>query len=189
MTQIGSYLVPVRIQGAEIEKAIIAPATVDDLPYDWTCNWPELWKKTDFDLQNIVKLVYNQQLWGLVKYGLYPYPGQPEILEIENLEANPISTGQQAKRLISPIGKWLIWYGVQVGLRNCSALVSNPLVVLIALDSAFDYYRDIIGMEYVGPMTIAPGEDGYAFKFNRENAVAFCTRQEREWGKATPFEC
>ncbi|MBE9224260.1 hypothetical protein IQ264_02080 [Phormidium sp. LEGE 05292] len=182
MVDIGSYRVRVMTQAAGEQEAVITPATVDDMPTNWTFNWQELWRRTDFDLQNIVKLVYNQQIWGLIRYTVFPYPGLPETLEIEQLETNPISRGLQADRLIIPIGKWLIWYATQLGLRYCSGGVRDTLIVLVSVDSAFDYYRDIIEMEYVGATNIAPGEDGYVFKFSRENAFTFSQRQERQWG-------
>jgi hypothetical protein len=43
------------------------------------------------------------------------------------------------------IGKWLIWYATQIGLRYCSGGVSDTLILLKSLDSAFDYYIESIG--------------------------------------------
>lgn len=137
--------------------------------------------------QNIVKLVYEEQVWGLVRYGLYPYPGTPRFLEIEQLEANPASRGEAALRLIEPIGKWLIWYATQVGLQSCEGEANDTLIALESLESAFLYYRDIVQMQYLGPTTIAPGEDGYVFRFTRKEAAAFCRRQENQWGASTPL--
>lgn len=188
MVGIGSYRVRVLTQAAGEQEAVISPARVDDMPNSWTFSWQELWQRTNFDLQNIVKLVYEQQVWGLIRYSVFPYPGSPETLEIEQLEANPVSRGQQANRLIEPIGKWLIWYATQVGLRYCSGGVSDTPVLLVSLDSAVDYYRDIIEMQYVGAINIAPGEDGYVFKFSTDNAAAFCQRQESQWGVPTPLD-
>lgn len=182
MTNIGSYRVRVLTQSAGEQEAVLSPATIDDMPSDWTFSWRELWQRTNFALQNIVKLVYEEQVWGLVRYTVFPYPGIPETLEIEHLEANPISRDQQANRLIEPIGKWLIWYATQVSLQFCSGGVSDTPVVLVSLDSAVDYYRDIIQMQYVRATNIAPGENGYVFKFSRDNAAAFCRRHESQWG-------
>lgn len=182
MTDIGAYSVRVSTQIAGEQNAILSPATAADMPVNWTCSWPTFWENTDFELGSIVKLEYQNQVWGLIRYILYPYPGVPEILEIENLEANPVSRGQQANRLIEPIGKWLIWYATQVSLRYCSGGSSDTLTLLVSLDDALEYYRDIIEMEYVGQTTIAPGEDGYVFKFSREKATQFCWKHEQRWG-------
>ncbi|MBD2083529.1 hypothetical protein NDI49_05145 [Trichocoleus sp. ST-U3] len=179
---IGSYRVRVLTQAAGEQEAVISPARMEDMPNNWTFSWQELWQRTDFEVQNIVKLVYEEQVWGLIRYGVNLYADSPETLEIEHLEANPISRGKLANRLIEPIGKWLIWYATQVSLRYCSGGGSDTPIFLVSLDSAFDYYRDIIEMQYVGAKSIAPGDDGYVFKFSRDNAAAFCRRHERQWG-------
>jgi hypothetical protein len=185
LADIGSYRVRVLTQERGEQEAVISPATVDDMPSNWTFRWKELWRRTDFDLQSIVKLVYNQQVWGLIRYIVFPYPGIPETLEIQHLESNPVSRGQEANRLIEPIGKWLFWYATQVGLQYCSGGLSDTPIILVSLDSAFDYYRDIIEMQYVGATNLAPGEDGYVFKFSRDNAAAFTRRHESQWGIPT----
>lgn len=107
MTRLGSYLVSVQTRDAGQKTALLTKASVEDMPTDWTFDWPGLWQRSDISCQNIVKLVYEEQVWGLVRYGLYPYPGTPRFLEIEQLEANPTSRGETAQRLIEPIGKWL----------------------------------------------------------------------------------
>lgn len=185
MTPIKSFKVSVLAQTGTQQTALLTPATEEDMPTDWTFNWQLLWQATDFDCQNIVKLIYDKQLWGLVRYGVYPYSDStsPEFLEIEHLETNPASRGQLSERLIIPIGKWLIWYAVQVGLQCCSG--TDTLIVLVSLEDAINYYRDVIQMQCLGPTTIAPGEDGYAFKFSKKEAKAFCYRQENEWGVPT----
>ncbi|WP_225895754.1 hypothetical protein [Dendronalium phyllosphericum] len=157
---------------------MLSQAEKHDMPTNWSFNWLNLWKNTDFECQNIVKLVYNNEIWGLVRYGLYPYPGIPCYLEIEQLEAHPISRGKTAKRFIEPIGKWLIWYTVKVALKFCKTELEDPLIVLVALDTAMSYYSDKVQMEYLGTATIAPGEDGCAFRFLRNAAVTFCDQQE-----------
>jgi hypothetical protein len=182
MGHIGSYHVSVKIKDVNNQRAVLTPAKAEDMPIDWSFDWPGLWQRSDFDCQNIVKLVYEEQIWGLVRYGLYLYPGSPTFLEIEHLETNPTSRGQATERLIEPVGKWLIWYAVQVGLRYCSEGGSERLIELVSLEEAFTYYRDIIQMQYLAPTTIAPGEDGYVFKFSRTEARAFCNRQEIDWG-------
>ncbi|EDX74512.1 hypothetical protein MC7420_4036 [Coleofasciculus chthonoplastes PCC 7420] len=188
MTTIGSYQVKVQLQSAGEQLAVLSPATEEEMQNDWTFNWSSLWQRTDFDCQNIVKLVYSGQVWGLVRYGLYPYPGTPRFLEIEQLEANPTSRGERTDRLLVPIGKWLIWYSTKVGLQYCSGSANDPLIGLVSLASAVAYYRDVIQMEYLDAVTIAPGEDGYAFRFLRTAAATFCQRHEREWGIPTLLE-
>ncbi|MDF0555449.1 hypothetical protein [Kamptonema sp. UHCC 0994] len=188
MVDIGSYQVQIRTKTDGEQEAILSPATAVDMPINWTCSWPDIWQNTEFDLENIIKLEYQQQVWGLMRYTLYPYPGSPETLEIENLEANPASAGTKSNRLIEPIGKWLVWYATQIGLRYCSGGVSDTLILLKSLDSAFDYYRDTIEMDYVGATNLAPGEDGYVFKFSREQAADFCRRQEQEWRSPIPLD-
>lgn len=162
------------------------------MPTDWEFSWRELWQNTDFDCQAIVKLVYSGQVCGLVRFGLYPYSEPPEFvepqfLEIEQLEAHPKSRGTSANRLVEPIGKWLIWYATRFSLQHCSGGTEDSPVLLVALEEAVDYYRDIIQMQYLGPLVIAPGEDGYGFKFSRAGAEAFCRKQESKWGVPTPF--
>ncbi len=185
MVDIGSYRVQVLTQAAGSQDAVPSPARAEDMPNNWTGNWQNFWQNTDFDQGKIIKLECDGQVWGLIRYILYPYPESPETLEIENLEANPINTSIQVKRLVEPIGKWLIWYATQVGLRCCSGGESDTPIFLASLGSAVDYYRDIIEMEYVGATNLAPGEDGYVFKFSRENAATFCRRQEEQWGVPT----
>jgi hypothetical protein len=185
LTTIGSYQVKVQLQSAGEDYAMLAPARVEDMPNDWSFDWPGLWQRADFDCQSIVKLVYSDQIWGLVRYGLYPYPGTPKFLEIEQLEANPTSRGESTERLLVPIGKWLIWYSTKVGLQYCMEAANAPLIVLASLPGAVGYYRDIVKMECLGSVTIAPGEEGYAFRFLRTAATDFCQGHESEWGVPT----
>lgn len=105
-TLLSSYLVLVQTRDASQQTALLTSALVEDMPTDWTFDWLGLWQRTDISCQSIVKLVYEEQVWGLVRSGLYPYPGTPRFLEIEQLEANPTSRGE-IERLIEPIGKWL----------------------------------------------------------------------------------
>ncbi|MGB3205167.1 MAG: hypothetical protein WBB28_09280 [Crinalium sp.] len=189
MTIIGSYLVPIKVLEAGMQTAVLAPATKDDMPTDWSCDWDSLWINTDFECQNIVKLDYENQVWGLVRYGLYPYPGSPpeapKLLEIENIEANPFNRGQLSSRLVEPVGKWLIWYSTKVSLQYCSGELNDTAIYLVSLEPVIEYYRDTIKMQDIGAITIAPGEDGYAFEFSRAGATSFCQRLETEWGVPT----
>ncbi len=189
LTHIGSYLVKVHIQQTTQQTVLLTPATAEDMPNNWSFAWSELWQKTDFDCQNIIKLVYNDEVWGLVRYGLYPYhdpyTDPPKYIEVEHLEGNPQSRGKVANRFLEPIGKWLIWYATKVGLQYCQVTDkdNDPLVVLVALEQAVFYYRDKVQMEYLGCETIAPGEEGYGFRFLKKAATAFCQRHESQWGE------
>ena len=180
-----SYQIRIKSNTRERELAILTPATESDLPVNWTCAWKNIWNKMDSDCQAIIKLVYQNQIWGLMRYGIYPYPGIPNNVVIEHLEANPISIGQLANRLVSPIGKWLIWYAIQGAIQTCNVDNDDSLVVLISVEEAFEYYRDTIEMEYVGDATLAPGEDGYVFRFTKQQAIAYSQRHESQWGRGT----
>ncbi|MDZ8055379.1 MAG: hypothetical protein RMX68_028400 [Aulosira sp. ZfuVER01] len=188
MTTIGSYQVKVRIKSTTDEIAFLSPAKANDMPTDWSCSWLNFWNNANFECENIVKLVYEGKIWGLVHYGLYPYPGYPKFLEIEHIEAHPTSRGDKAERLIEPIGKWLIWYATKVGLEFCQTQADDPLVILEALDTAVSYYRDKVQMEYLGFTRSTPGEDLYGFRFSRTAAAEFCQRHKSQWGGAKLYE-
>lgn len=184
-----SYVVPILTRSNK-ETALITPARKEDMPNDWGFDWHGLWERTDFDCQNIVKLVYAKQVFGLIRYGLYPYPYQekPVYLEIEQVQANPLSQGKAKDRIIRPIGKWLIWYVTRESLQKCIGGTDGTIAVLTAKDkeSLIEYYSNTVQMEYQGPDTIAPGEDGHVFTFSRQAAEQFCTRQE-QWGLPAPL--
>jgi hypothetical protein len=186
MYDIGSYAVTVHSpDGAK--TAVLSPAAVEDMPSNWDFFWSILWENTSFEYQNIAKLTCEGQVWGLVRYSVYPISDRQNVmvLEIEHLEANPISRGEVDRRLVEPIGKWLIWYAARVALQYCLCADDDTAIVLAAVPDAVDYYRDVIEMEYLGVAPSAPGEDAYAFRFTRAAATAFCSRQEQEWGIPT----
>ncbi|NJS16206.1 MAG: hypothetical protein HC787_02885 [Nostocaceae cyanobacterium CSU_2_110] len=183
-----SYQIRIKTNTTEGKLGILTPASESDMPINWSCAWSNIWKKMDSDCQAIIKLGYQNQIWGLMRYGIYPYPGTAKFVEIEYLEANPISQGQRANRLVSPIGKWLIWYAIQAACSSCNISDNAPLLILVSVEKAFDYYRDIIEMEYVGATTLAPGEDGYAFRFTKKQAIAYSQKHEGQWGTGTIIE-
>ncbi|MGL5938784.1 MAG: hypothetical protein ACRC2S_00115 [Waterburya sp.] len=180
-----SYQVIIKTNSSEGELAILTPATQSDMPEEWSCDWLNIWQRMDSDCQAIIKLDYQNQIWGLMRYGIYPYPGTPKFVEIEHLEANPMSQGQRLHRLVSPIGKWLIWYAICGACSTCKVLDNAPLVILVSVEDAFEYYRDTIEMEYVGDTTLAPGEDGYAFRFTKRQAITYTQKHENQWGRGT----
>ncbi|MBG1263241.1 hypothetical protein [Nostoc commune] len=53
LADIGSYRVRILTQERGEQEAVISPATVDDMPSNWTFRWKELWRRTDFEFQNI----------------------------------------------------------------------------------------------------------------------------------------
>lgn len=180
-----SYQVKINTNTSEGESAILTPASQSDMPVDWSCDWVNIWSMMDSDCQAIIKLVYQNQIWGLMRYGIYPYPGTPNFVEIEHLEANPITQGKLVNRLVSPVGKWLIWYAIKGATSTCTVVNNVPLVVLVSLEKAMKYYRDIIEMEYVGETNLAPGEEGYAFRFSEQQAIAYSQKHESKWGSVT----
>jgi hypothetical protein len=193
LTTIGSYQVKVLIESNIEEIAVISPATIDDLPRNWSCDWLNIWNGTAFYCENIVKIVYNNQVWGLVKYGLYPYfypeLAPPIFLEINNIEAHPTSRGDATARFIEPLGKWLIWYAIKVAFEFCPVTAVESFVYLEAYPERVPYYRDKVQMEYLGFSRSTPsGEDLYVFRFSRTAAAEFCQRHETRWGKPKLYE-
>jgi hypothetical protein len=183
---IGAYEVRINTPNGN-QKAFLYPATSEDMPTDWEFFWQNLWLQSDFDYQGIVKLIYANTIWGLIRYSVFPFEDR-QIVEIEHLEANPISTYQKHPRLVEPIGKWLIWYVAKLALTRCSCADTDTLIILASVTDAVDYYGDTIKMEYLGNAPSAPGEDAYAFRFTREKATEFCVTQERQCGIASSFE-
>ncbi len=186
MITIGAYEVRINTPNGN-QKAFLCPAISSDMPTDWEFSWQELWLLSDFGYQGIVKLIYADTIWGLIRYSVFPFQDR-QIVEVEHLEANPISTYDKYPRLVEPIGKWLIWYVAKLALTRCSCADIDPLIILASVTDSVDYYRDIIKMEYLGNAPSAPGEDAYAFRFTREKAREFCDTQERVCGFASCFE-
>jgi hypothetical protein len=192
-----SYFAPVFSLLEQPVTAFLGPALEQDLPEDWECDWRYIWQRTDFECQAIIKISVEGNLWGLMRYGLYPYPFKkpklrPEFLLLENLEAHPARQPSEKYAFkkgppsppnpyINPVGKWLIWYACQTALESCN-LETEPLIALEAKPDAVDYYRDIIGMTMIDTVTSSFGEDSYAFSLNRNPAEDFCTRQRTEYG-------
>lgn len=152
---------------------------------DWRCNWRRFWDYADWDCEGIAKLTFKGQILGLIHFALYPYPSQnniPEYLEILHLECL-----NRQKRLVNPVGFWLIWYVTKIALEYCQGNSDGEIVVLDAIEFAINYYRDKVKMEEIGWTTIAPGEDGYAFKFTQSSATKFCQRIETKYGIVRDF--
>ncbi len=171
--------VPIRNRDQSISYALISKAKQVDMPLDWQCDWNRLFLDLEEDYyEGIVKIKYQNVLLGLVKYTFYPNPPDHiEFLEINHLEALP-----KPSRKAHPIGRWLIWYVCNLALNYCSLESSAKILFLNSVGNAFTFYRDTIRMEYIEPVTLAPGEDGYAFRFNRRDAQNFCENLEKTYG-------
>jgi hypothetical protein len=146
------------------------------------CDWATLWRNTDFDCEALVKLTYQGKIQGIVKFGLYPYPTtdeMPRFIEILNIES---ISGKD--RITSPIGWWLIWYVVNLCLKApCSGDSNGSILVLVSLKLAIPYYRDKVKMEGLQWTTISPYEEGYAFRFSKDQAVNFIIRTRTKYGE------
>lgn len=160
----------------------LEPAQQMDMPsissFDFTFAWSEFWQNSYFDCEAIIKLSYQGKVLGLIKFGLYPYPfpgNSPEYIEVSHLEC--IS---RQRRLVNPVGFWLLWYAAQIGFNYCKGETDGTLLRLDSLEDAIPYYRDKVNMEGLGWTNISPNEKRYAFRFTKERAKEFCTRIERE---------
>ena len=63
-----------------------------------------------------------------------------------------------------------------------------PLGTYSSLTAAVRYYKEKVQMELLEPVTIAPGEEGYAFRFSRSAAQEFSQRQQQQWGTPISVE-
>lgn len=186
MISVGSYQVQVRVSRFGVQPALLCPADFVDMPTDWDFAWKEFWEVSDLEFEGFAKLVLGGRLIGLVRYTLFPTSeGELRSIVVEHLEAIPSSRGQAVNRVFEPIGKWLLWYVAQVAFSYCVDNSKNSddyLIGLEALDSAFSYYRDKVGMEYLGLGAGSPNDDLYTFAFSWEAAKTFCLKQEKEYG-------
>jgi hypothetical protein len=164
--------------------AYLEPANEGDMPSikstGWTFDWRGFWAKTDFGCEAIVKFSCQREVLGLIRFGLYPYPSPgdaPEYLEILHLEYVP-----RDRRLVNPVGFWLIWYALKIGLKYCVGDDDGILIRLDSVEEAISYYRDKVKMDGLGWTDITAGEQGYAFKFSKQGAEEFCTRLEQYYG-------
>lgn len=149
---------------------------------EWNCDWKNIWAETDFGCEGIIKLTYGNNILGLAKLALYPYPcrgERPNYLEICNIEAV-----SGLKRSVNPIGFWLIWFSIKIAFEYCD--VDPDLGYLITLDSlqeAMSYYQNKVKMQAVRWITISPDEEGYVFIFEEEEARRFLSRIETRYGR------
>jgi hypothetical protein len=150
------------------------------------CDWLNFWSNLDSDCEAIIKLESQGIVQGLIHIALYPYPpadDRPEYLEIIALEAT-----QRPHRLVQPVGLYLIWYATKTSIdSDCTGNDDGSIVELDSLESAIDYYKNQVRMEGKGWVTLGPYEDGYAFRFSKEQAVKFCNRIEQRYGIPEPI--
>jgi hypothetical protein len=177
-----SYAIKV-VDSSEIAfEAVLEPATAEDMPINWTCNWVNFWNRADFDCEAIIRLSCQGRLLGLIRFALYPYTETGLASAIECVEILHLETLPRRDRNVHPVGFWLIWYAVRIALDFCVGEADGTLVKLDAIKAAIPYYRDKVMMEGLGWTTIAPREDGYAFRFTEQGATAFLNRQQNTYG-------
>jgi len=183
MLSIGSYKVQVTTPSPKRQLALVAPSQKCKMPNNWDFMWQEFWNNTNFELEGIISLTLNGTVLGLVKYSSFSDQKPLKAIFIGHLEALPANRDASIQRIAKPVGRWLIWYVARVALQKCLKDENSPYIVLVnSVASAFDYYRDIIGMEYIGPAALGPDEDGYAFGFSAAAAANFCKAQEKRYG-------
>lgn len=165
--------------------AVISKASQDEMPKNWRCDWTRLFAGLEEEYyEGLIKIEHRRALLGLVKFALYPDPPeQVEVVEILNLEAAPLKD-----RSANPIGQWLVWYVCRLAIQYCPSEAATQILFLTSTDEAFEYYRDRIGMEYLGESTLGPGEDGFDFRFKRLDATQFCNSLEERYGNPTPLQ-
>jgi hypothetical protein len=179
------------IVNAELKKA-----NQEDMPSlkkgECRFDWESFWKKCDFTYQNIVMLNFEGKCLGLVHFvildnsieesdELHEY--QDEYIFVEHLERL-----SKIPKDLKPVGFWLIWYVVQLALQKCTGNDKGTIVLLDSIEESISYYDEQVKMEGLGWTTIAPGEDGYAFRFTKEGAENFCRRIEQKYGSPVLLE-
>ncbi len=189
LSYIGTYQVSVVRNTGQLDSATLKPAEAKDMLFpSLTFQWQQIWQQTWFGWEGIVKLTYDNHSMGLMQFAIQPEAEpeddqlipvkQPGFLEVIFLEA----VKNTEERLIDPIGKWLLWYAVQVAFEYCEGSRNGSILGLLSKPEACSYYGDKIGMEY-GNFTITPqGSNTTPFKFNREQAEQFCEQLYAEYG-------
>ncbi len=134
--------------------AYLEPAKEEDMPSmsspDFTFAWREFWQKSDFDCEAMIKLSYHGKVLGLIRFGLYPYSlvgAPPEYVEVLHLQCV-----SKERRLVNPVGFWLLWYAAQIAFNYCIGEIDGTLFRLDSLEDAIPYYRDKVNMEGLGRM-------------------------------------
>jgi hypothetical protein len=177
------YVVNVFNRTEGLQEALLEPANETDMPSSWSCNWPTFWRQADFDCEAIIKLSHQDKNLGLIRFALYPFAPREKALALESLAILNLETHPYRERPVYPVGAWLIWYASQIAVQFCIGEADGTLIQLVSLETAIAYYRDKVMMEELGWVTIAPREDGYAFRFTKNGAAEFLQRQESSFGR------
>jgi hypothetical protein len=189
------YQVTLEDQSGSIGQAELTEATQDDMPSlkrgECEFYWESFWEKADFQYQAIVKLTLNGKCLGLVHFSAFNDSVEdieelknksPEYIFIDYLERIDKQTSYK------PVGLWLIWYVVNMALSLCTGDCHETLILLHSLSEAIPYYEKQVMMEGMNWVTLAPGEEGYAFRFTKQGAKQFCDRIQQRYSPAKFFE-
>jgi hypothetical protein len=194
LSYIGEWRVPVVHQKSQIDNAIVGPADAVDMSSSYFhFQWEQIWQKTCFGWEGIVKLIHEDNVLGLMQFALQPDQEpeddqfipvkQPGFLEVVYLEA----CKDREARLIDPIGKWLLWYAVQVAFRYCEGSSNGAILGLFSSSDACNFYQEKVKMERGGFSTSQQGIETTPFKFTKEGAEDFCEQLYNEYGNPVPI--
>ena len=192
MSHIGKYLVPIKTKLGQNDKALLESAQAHDMnaPNFKKYPWPNIWAlalKTEWE--GFVKLSYEAKVLGLLQYAVFPeelpdddtfiYEKQEGFVKVEYLEA----VKDADKRLVDPIGQWLMWYATQVALTYCKGNKNGTILGLLSEPESIGYYKDTILMEGGSLPDEHQGVTLNAFKFSQCGAEEFCERVIAEYGE------
>jgi hypothetical protein len=171
----------VKDQKVKTLHAYLEHATVQDIVSTKHLNfkWKAFWDNADPRYEKFIKLSHQNKILGFIHFGVYTYQHiEEQYIYIDHLECI-----NKQNRSFEPVGFWLIWYVVKYGLTLKRDLYSNnALIKLDSLEQARFYYQNKVRMREQGSITLAPGEDGYAFEFSVQESKEFCRRIESEYG-------
>jgi hypothetical protein len=170
MNNLNSYKVPLHSEFSDPQYGILKLARREDMPCDWTFRWENL---EEDERIYTAQMVWDDHLLGLVRY--LKFDGE---IYISHIEANPNFRSPSDARKIQPIGKWLIWYVI--------IQISHETEFTLTLDStddAFDYYRDKVGMKYVGDAS-TPSESLTQMELSSSDAHKFIEDLHDQYGPA-----
>jgi hypothetical protein len=192
---IGSRRVPVTTSDSQSHHVALSEASIIDFSALPPQKFGYPWKQIYSSLHNpywgeIIKISNEGNIQGFIRYELLPQPEDidPEDIEKLNhqlLEVKHLET-VQTDRIGEPLGKWLLWYAIQVACVYCSGTANNKLVTLVAVPTSKSYYEKKIEMNYDQSVPLPDGTIGHAFSFSRECAEQFCRKQEIEHGIPLP---
>jgi hypothetical protein len=185
-----TYPIDVWDKSEQRVKAIVGPVDLENDPLNaqgWSFDWTTVCQECDWDCEALIKVQYQQQIQGLMRLAIYPY-GSSDQPDAQFCEVRLLEACRAGQRLVIPVGKWLIWYACKISFEYCTGtfpqnppfgLPSQTYVYLEALQSAYAYYTDKIGMERLEISTPILEEKIYAFRFTKEQAENFCETLEQ----------